>query len=211
MDTYKLEDLRAGSQFDAVAKKAQEFAIEKKGVVEFNFNTIICLVDSETNLEWLMRDFQHAHGMEWKTVGPDCKESYDDETLAEIERRDTKAKEESQLAQEEYDIKCNLERDTVNKKIENVEFEIIDQKVWDDWKAAQKDDTGYGTAIFEYAENWAKLMQLEMSNGKTLAECARSTSHEADFLGITGFMHGSALQLLEKNWKHGEGLREAQK
>lgn len=58
-----------------------------------------------------------------------------------------------------------------------------------------------------YAEQWARLMQLEMAGGKPLEEIADASSREADTEGITGFMYGCAVSILSHTWKHGEQLR----
>ena len=73
------------------------------------------------------------------------------------------------------------------------------------WKAKNSD--GYGMGIFRYAENWADLMEKEMTDGKDVADIADRTSREADTEGITGFMYGAAVSILSSCWVHGEKLR----
>ena len=65
----------------------------------------------------------------------------------------------------------------------------------------------YGARIYSYAKDWAELMEKAMAEGKTLEECAESTSHTADYDGITGYMYGAAVGILSQAWKHGEELR----
>ena len=50
-------------------------------------------------------------------------------------------------------------------------------------------------------------MEAQLAAGKTLAECAKKTSHSADTEGITGFMYGVAVSVLAACWTHGEELR----
>lgn len=83
---------------------------------------------------------------------------------------------------------------------------VTDQKAWDEWKAKNTD--AYGAAIFEYAEKWAMLMQIEMHNGKSLEAIAESTSFELGFLGITGFMYGAAVSILSQCWLYGDRLKK---
>jgi len=61
---------------------------------------------------------------------------------------------------------------------------------------------------YSYAEDWANFMEREMANGRTIAECAESTSREADTDGITDFMYGAAVAMLAHVWEHGEELRK---
>lgn len=66
----------------------------------------------------------------------------------------------------------------------------------------------YGKGIYDYALTWADLMEKEIESGKTIAECAKDTSHKADTDGITGFMYGAAVNILSNAWEHGEELRK---
>lgn len=59
MKTYKL-DARAGSNFFAVSDAAKQIAVTNSCIVEFIFNEITCLVDSNTNLDLLYRDYKNA-------------------------------------------------------------------------------------------------------------------------------------------------------
>ncbi len=190
---YKL-DAMAGDNFTDVAEKAKEIATEKKVTVEFDFNTITCLVDSKTKLEWLLRDYHNAHRMEWKTIGTDCVAKYDARTKAELHKRNVAA---------EIDEK---ERALFAEKVKGINIELTDEKGWNE--TVEKNSDPYGKAAVDYAEGWAKLMQVEITNGKTLIECAEKTSHELGFLGITGFMYGCVVGILSQCWKHGEELRK---
>lgn len=66
---------------------------------------------------------------------------------------------------------------------------------------------GYSRGVVDYAERWACLMERAMQAGSSIADCAESTSHEADVDGITGFMYGCAVQALSQFWIHGPELR----
>lgn len=194
-----------GNLFEHVAEKAKSLATETQNV-EFDFNGIVCIVSPKTNLQWLLRDYQNAHRMEWKEIGYDCLPEYSEEIKIELERRNKIAEEKSERQYKESKKKENEERAAFNKKTEGITIELIDLNEWNDWKG--KNEDGYGRCIFEYAEGWAKLMQVEMSKGKTIIECAEKTSHEMGFLGITGFMYGAAVTTLSLCWKHGEELRK---
>lgn len=85
-------------------------------------------------------------------------------------------------------------------------MQVIDQAVYDDWKAKNSDDP-YGACGFRYLEAWANLMEPRIAAGEKLQDIAEATSHEADTEGITGFMYGCAVSVLAKCWIHGEALR----
>lgn len=65
----------------------------------------------------------------------------------------------------------------------------------------------YGAAAIRYAKRWADLMERRMTHGRSLAQVATATSHEADTESITGFMYGIAVSVLATSWEHGEELR----
>ena len=76
---FKL-DTSAGDRFQSVAEKAKLISNQRGVIVEFEFNGVICLVNPDTVLDWLYRDYCNAYTMEWKSVGPNCLSEYDDET-----------------------------------------------------------------------------------------------------------------------------------
>jgi hypothetical protein len=202
---YKL-NANAGNTFTTVSEKAKQIATEKNVTVEFEFNGAICLVDKNTNLAWLYRDYSNSWTMDWKVVGPECYSHYEPEVQEEFEKR-TKARAEKQAIEAaKYRAKEEKDKKEFEAKVKGVEVEIIDIDAYSDWKSKNTDV--YGACVFEYAEGWAKLMQVEIANGKKLIECAESTSFQLGFLGITGFMYGAAVAILSKCWKHGEDLRK---
>jgi hypothetical protein len=68
-------------------------------------------------------------------------------------------------------------------------------------------DDPYSAAVVRFSEAWANAMEQEIANGRTIAECAKATSHAANTEGITGFMYGCAAAALAQFWVHGEELR----
>jgi hypothetical protein len=202
---YKL-NASAGNNFDTVSEKAKQIATEKCVTVEFEFNGVICLVNKETNLEWLYRDYCNSWLMDWKLVGPRCLKEYEPSIQKEFEKRKKARAEKQAIEDAENRAKEEKEKKEFEEKVKGVEVEIIDIDAYNDWKSKNTD--GYGVCIFKYAEGWAKLMQVEIANGKKLTECAELTSFQLGFLGITGFMYGAAVAILSKCWKHGEDLRK---
>jgi len=212
-----------GDHIKRVVEKAKDTILYRNGlldidntIAEFDFNGIKCLVDKDTNLDWLIRDFMNAYTMDWKQVGPLCLEAYEPEVLAEFDRR-TKAREEKrEIELAAYKAKEEIERLVFEEKVKGIEIELIDKKGYDDWKANQKGEgKDYGLACFDYAEGWAKLMQKEFAESNieeptviSMIAYAENCSKGVDFMGITGFMYGAAVGILAKCWKHGEALRK---
>lgn len=202
---YKL-DTSAGNNFSTVSEKAKQIATEKNVTVEFEFNGVICLVDKHTNLDWLYRDYSNSWTMDWKTVGANCLPEYDKKTQGEFERR-TKIREEKRAKEEaEYRAKEQKEREQFEAKVKGIELELSDVEGWN--KSREVNSDGYGGAALDYAEGWAKLMQIEIAKGKSIAECYDYTQKGLGFLGITGFQFGCAASVLSQTWKHGEELRK---
>ena len=79
-------------------------------------------------------------------------------------------------------------------------------KGWE--KSVEANQDPYGKGTMDYAEGWAKLMQIEIAKGKTVRECADETQKGLGFFGITGFMYGCAVSILSQTWKYGEELRK---
>jgi hypothetical protein len=86
-----------------------------------------------------------------------------------------------------------------------VKFNVTDIKKLTEWREKNKD--GYGNAVFVYAENWAKMMQKQLDNGKQISEVHEKCSHDSDIEGITGFQFGYAKQILAQFWVHGTELK----
>lgn len=202
---YVLDTL-CGSTFDSVAKEAKEISTNNGYIVEFDFNGCKCLVSSETNLDSLYRDYCNRYDLDWTSVGPDCMTEYPDHIKETIAIKREIALDESRKREIEYKNKERKSREKFEEKVEGIEMEFTSKSEWDLGKANNTD--GYGSAIFEYAEGWAKLMQAELSNGKVLGDVASKTSFEMDFMGISGFMYGAAVQILTKCWAHGKELNE---
>lgn len=197
----------AGDTYSEVAKLAKEKARETL-MVEFEFNGVTNFVTKDTNLDWLWRDYCNAWIMQWKTVGPICLEHYPANIQKELETKTAARDKKCEEKRKEYEAKEKIERETTESKIKGIELEIIPGKEGE-YKAyvAKNDDGGYGRAVIDYSECWAKLMQLELAAGKTIPEIADETQKGLGWLGISGFQYGCAVHGLSHFWKHGEELR----
>jgi len=207
MKNYVLQT-GAGDTYSEVAQKAKE-AARQTLTVEFEFNGVTNLVTKDTNLDWLWRDYCNSWVMEWKTVGPNCVETYPDDVQKELDTRTAIRDKKREEQQKEYEAKEKMEREATEVKIKGIELEIVPEKV-EDYKAyvTKNDDGGYSRAVIDYGEVWAKLMQIEIAAGRTVAEVADETQKGLGWLGITGFQYGCAVNALSHFWKHGEELRK---
>lgn len=200
------QEYKCGISFFDCCKNAKIIAEGYSVIVRFDFNGIECLVSKDTDLELLYRDYDNAFMMEWKSVGPNCAKEYSDKIKLELNTREQKAKAAAEMAQLERKRKDEHMRKFFEALTEGVEVEIVDKENYLIGKSKNQDS--YGACIYEYAEGWAKLMQVRISLGEKVHQMAETSSEEMGFLGITGFMYGAAVGILSQYWKHGEELRK---
>src|SRR6267142_5149427 len=205
MKNYIL-DTSAGNNFNSVSKKAFKTACSLKRIVEFEFNGRTCLVSSTTVLENLWRDYSNSWTMDWKTIGPDCLDNYTPQVAQELRNRLIAKEKEHEEGCKKQREKDDSERLIFAEKVKGIELELSNVEIWNKYKELNTDP--YGGCCIEYAEGWARLMQIEIAKGKSVKDCAEKTSFELGFLGITGFMYGAAVSMLAKCWKYGEELRK---
>ena len=209
MNNFKL-GTGPGDRFQDIAERAKSIAEQRSLTVEFDFNDITCLVDSTTHLEWLWRDYQNAHMMEWKTVGPDCQGDYSPDTQIELYTKKLAAAKERKRQEEEWDSQDKKERRELEERVSGIELSIIPEKISEYAEYVEKNSQdGYSRGVVDYAEAWAKTMQKVMAEtGKSVREVAEESQKGLGFLGITGFMYGACVSTLSHFWIHGEDLRK---
>ena len=205
-------EVNCGSNFTDVSKEAKVFANVNNIICSFNFNGINCIVDKNTNLDNLYKYYNDAHLMKWDKIGPICDEEYDEETKIEYQNQ-LKLSKERLIKRRISDHKKEVEeKNNYINKIKDINIELLEQKLWYDWKLKNTDS--YGKCVFEYAEGWAKLMQSEAKSKnkkidiELLKEIANKTSFEMGFLGVSGSMHYAAQSILIQCWKYGNLLKE---
>lgn len=183
--------------------------LAKKGnfTAKQELNGVTVLVNGDSNADLIFRDQQRAQsGYVEGEVGPYPKAKLTAEDKANDARIADKNERESRKRSAEYEKKARAHREKVEAKLANAPaIELADEAGWQ--KSKQVNSDGYGGAVMTYSERWARLMQVEMANGKKLADVADATSQEADLEGITGFMYGCAVSQLASCWKHGDELR----
>lgn len=203
---YKLETY-PGDQISRVATKAKEIATEKSNTVEFVFNEIVCMVDSNTNVSLLVRDYYNAFLMEWRQIGPVYLPEYSPSIQQELEQKTKDREEKRDKKLKELRKKEAAEKEQFEESIKGVDLELSDPEGWQ--KSREANGDSYGKCALDFAEGFAKLMQKDISNGKTVAQAYNDNQYKMGFLGITGFMFGAAVSTLTQTWKYGEELRRA--
>ncbi len=212
IDTFYIGEIhgaiRAAIQLAGEIGYHDKWASNKGGLVSFEFNGTNVSVRMDSDPELIYRDWSRAmYGYIDKNVGP-----YPNPVLTdEEEESDARIKAENdqkrQKRQSEYQAKADAKRRATEAKLSDAPaMEIADDKAWQTWKENNQDD--YGRGIIDYAERWARLMQVEINAGKKLEDIADSTSNEADIDGISGFMYGAAVHTLANSWKYGDQLRK---
>lgn len=198
-----------GDRFIEVANKAKEIAKARKVTVEFDFNGIRCLVDENTFVDWLDRDYGNSFTMDWKEVGPDCHMEYDADTQIELYTRKLAKAKQRKLNEEQSKIEEEEQKRKFDATVKDIEIELLAGKEEEYKSYVEKNSAdGYSRCVVDYAEGWAKLMQKEIAKGRSVKDCAEETQKPLDYLGITGFMYGAAVSALSHFWVHGEDLRK---
>ena len=200
-------DVLVGSSIGPTIAEAIALSAEKKQAIKFEFNGVVVSVRGNSNPELIYRDWSRAlSGYIDKNVDPNPNPVLTDEEKASDVRIEAENERKRQKRQTEYEKKARAHREKVETKMINAPaIELADEAGWQKFK--DNNQAGYGGAVVTYAERWARLMQVEVTNGKNLEDVAETTSSEADLEGITGFIYGCAVSTLAHCWKHGDRLR----
>lgn len=75
------------------------------------------------------------------------------------------------------------------------------------WK--EKIENEYSNEVFEFAERWANMMEIEIRKGKEIKEIYQKLLDKANINGITGMRYFMALKMLVECWKYGKELKQA--
>ncbi len=197
----------AGANITGTSAEAISEARGLDTTMQFDFNGVTVSVRSDSNPELIYRDWSRAlSGYIDKNVGPNPNPVLTAKDKANDTRIKAKNDRASEKRQAKYEKKARAHREKVEAKLVNAPaIELADEAGWQKFKTVNSD--GYGGAVVTYSERWARLMQVEMANGKKLADVADAASHEADLEGITGFIYGCAVSTLAACWKYGDQLR----
>ncbi len=207
----------AGADITHTIHEAIKLSNQENRPISFEFNEVVVTITSNSRPELIYRDWLRAfYGYIPKKVGPEPapeltqeEKANDARIEAQREARRQKARAEYE-AQEKarrvaYEAQEKARRVAVEKKLRlKPKMELADKAAW--MLTVANNPEPYGRAVINYAERWARLMQIEISNGRSIEEVAEATSQEADLEGITGFQFACAASILTKVWTHGQQL-----
>lgn len=196
-----------GQTIDHAIAKAIEIARLIEQRVSFGFNGVEIVVLGTSDPALIYRDWSRSmSGYIGKRVGPfpapvltADEQASDARVKAENDARLRAS--EARYAREAAEKKAALEA-----KLADCPPATLNRDEWEKGYSAQ--ESGYGRAVFEFADTWARLMEREIAAGATLPLVADECSSAADAgYGITGFMYGCAVSILASAWVHGDELR----
>jgi hypothetical protein len=202
-------DVGPGSHIENAIEQAIAIAAELDTEAEFDFNGVTVRLRADSDVRLVCRDWSRAMSKYIEgPVGPYPAAELTAEERANDLRIETQHEVRRRKQEQEYEAKERAKREAVEARLagaEPMEFSEGSEAVWTEWRG--KSDEYLHTGIFDYAQRWARVMQVEMAAGKELEDIAGETSHDADLEGMSGFSYGAAVATLVKCWKHGERLR----
>jgi hypothetical protein len=184
--------------------------------IRFTFNEVIVMVGADSVPDLIYRDWQRVI-MGWRINTEDRHVGPYPNTALPLDEAEHQAKvKEEQEARalersKQYEEQQRVAAKTLEEELASApEFVCKDIDAEGRWETAVSVNTDpYGKCTVDYARDWARLMQRDIDQGKTLIDVAKQCSNAADKgKGITGFMYGCAVSILADVWVHGEELRK---
>lgn len=197
-----------GKHIDTVLQECIDLSARCGEPVEANFNGVEIVVQADSNIELLYRDWHRGlSGYIPGPVGPypapelTAEDLASDAVIAEQHRIFWDAKEKEQKARIEK--QCA----DVEREIAGIELDV-DKEKWQIAVDANKDP--YGAGCIAFAERFAKLMQARMQGDPTkLRDVADKAWRDADCdEQMSGFTASAGRSLVEQCWRWGAKLRE---
>lgn len=171
-------------------------------------NGVLVYADENSDPIQLGNDWEYCMDNQLPEVGPDKLEISDEFRKELEERRELRAR-ISQKNSEVFNLKEQLKRRIFEWDVKNQEYEVAEGKEQDLQTWFDNNKEPYGRRCITYAQDWAKLMQVELKKGNKLtAELVKKLSHQADVDGITGFMYGASKAVLKSTWKYWDLVSE---
>ena len=158
----------AGARIDSTIAEAISLSVKEKRPIKFKFNGVTVTVCADSSPGLIYRDWSRAlGGYIDKNVGPYPNPTLTDEEKANDARIEAENESERRKQQMDYEARARVHREKVEARLVNAPaIELSDEAGWQKFKDMNKD--GYGGAVVTYSERWARLMQLDISAGKSL-------------------------------------------
>jgi hypothetical protein len=199
--------LDVGCHLDDGVIEAIAAAGKEGRLVTFEHSGVNITVAADSDADLIVRDWWRAtDGYIGKNVGPYPRAEMTPEELASDARIEDENEARRNAKRAGYLAELEAKRDRVEARMANaMPMVLADESAWSRAKEIAKNDAMW-TDILSYAERWARLMQLELSEGKNLEDVWKPTFHEADLEGMSGTTCGLAAGQLVRCWVYGSEL-----
>ncbi len=197
--------VRPGSEISDTIRAALLVSLtDPTGQATFVFNDVPVTVEPDSDPELIQRDWSRAMNGYIEKVGPHPAEQLSSQELASDRLIEAENEKRRQKQREEQAVQFRAHRKAVEARLAGAPaMDVTNAQTFDAVLAGDPLTKGIAT----YARRWARLMQLEMSEGKRLEDVADATLREADLEGMSGYSYSLAVQLLAACWKFGDQLR----
>ncbi len=207
IDDYGLLGLTIHHAIDVVIKAARAV----NDLVEMDFNGVKVTLAGDSDPGRIYRDWYRAlEGKIAKDVGPYPAAALTAEELASDARINAENKARQEAREAEWRREAEEARKEHAAALAAAPAMDRDEGKWAKGVAAQK-GSAYGLGTYQFAEDWARLMQARIAAAENLIEIgdiADECCTVADKAhGITGFMYGCAVGILAETWIYGDTLR----
>lgn len=174
-----------------------------KGVktVSFNFNEIGYTCD-EINCQNIVRNYRRGTDFSYALYKKEQEEYMKTPEYISKRAKELKKALREQRVLDKVNLLYNLSK---------TEFDIPKdkQKMWNECKRVNSED-GYSNCIIKYAITMTQFMEyLKKVHNRNVLQSFDIASYYADKIyGVTGYMHGAAVNIISNIWKHGEEVRK---
>lgn len=215
---YRSDDTLAalpGSSLAATIAEAKHLSCTRRemsmhSLITFDFNGVSLQIDKDSDLALIERDWKRASAGclgDNPVVGPRPKPQLSSEELAQDARlkATTLACYNNALAEAAAKTKEHHAR-VIAKMANAPAMAFVSSEAKALWESRMHAAVGGNAKIMAYAERWARMMQLEMAEGKLLADIWQTTQTEADLEGMSGTTTAASERRLMRVWVHGVEL-----
>lgn len=207
--TIKINDYRfLGMTIQHAIDEVIKEAGAANDLAEMDFNGVKVTLAGDSDAGRIYRDWSRAmEGKTAKAVGPYPAATLTAEELASDVRVEAENKARQKAREAEWRRECEEARKEHAAALAGAPAMERSEPRWAQGIAAQK-GSAYGLETYQFAEDWARLMQVRIAAGENLSDIADECCTVADKAhGITGFMYGCAVGILAETWVYGDTLR----
>lgn len=205
-ETNGVFEVSLNAEISATIAEAISRASDEKRTITFLFSGVLVTAGESDDAAALHRDWDRAlRGYIPREVGP-----YPAPQLTEAEQaKDAQMAALAQARRAEMREAAHHRRAADQAALQSAlssapPMSVVDPDAWEAFKTANTAD-GFSTGVVEFIERWARLMEAEINDGRTVAQVARRTLELAD-QGLAGSPYAMAVATLGQHWPHGKDL-----